>query len=223
MTGTFNCGALVTWWQAGHPDTEVLALTGSQAAGDAGPHSDIDLIAIGPYPEFVRVRGRWLGISVEAMVAPWEWYEGVIMRYERESNIGTITGMVANGLCLLGDGGPWRRLKALARDNWARGPEALSERELDAAYEKIRTLWANFLDAPDAATRQWLGWTLLTTFADVRFKERRWWAVKPRLVLTAWALGDPREAARVHEIMGAGFPEEDLRMLLASLVDRLPN
>lgn len=172
--------ALIEVMREAHPALETLVLTGSHATGRAGPHSDVDLLVVGPFASFERLRRRWNGWRVEAMQAPWTWYQETVSTYERHGNIGTVTDMVAHGILLFGDNAPWRDLQALARMYWARGPEPPSSQELEGIRERLSTLWGNLLDTEEPGAWRWLHGITLTVAVDAHFRMRGWWAVKPK-------------------------------------------
>src|SRR5690348_3521261 len=89
-------------------DVETVILTGSFATGKATEHSDIDLCYMGSFSGFQRESTAYQGHKFQLMIGPWSWYEHVVSEYERKgSNVGTITVMIANGICFVGDTDKW--------------------------------------------------------------------------------------------------------------------
>lgn len=53
------------------------------------------------------------GREFQLMIAPRSWYEHIVLDFEHEgTKIGTITGMLATGICLIGDNDKRRTLRA---------------------------------------------------------------------------------------------------------------
>ncbi len=137
---------------------ETVVLCGSHALGRATTRSDIDLCYIGDFPAFKREVMVYQGTEFQLMIGPWSWYEDVISNYERkEENIGTITGMLAQGICIYGESIRWKALSSLAQQYFLIGPNPLTEREISRIRMRITGLFDNYCDqCSNSAEQAWL-------------------------------------------------------------------
>lgn len=187
--------ALDEWvrsYVARQPDIQAVILAGSRAYGDALPSSDIDLCVVlqGVGAEFRRERTNLDQYPVEIMCGTWGWYDDVIERYERASNVGTITEMLARGILLWGGGEHWEDVRRRARASFHKGPDPADAQQrevLTRAHLQLENRWVRSA----GAERQWLWHALVREAAGALFVLRGWWAVKPHRKLGTIREKDP--------------------------------
>lgn len=180
---------------------EAVILCGSQATGRATVHSDIDLCYIGDFTEFQRETIVFANHEFQLMIAPWTWYEGVIEEYERKSNVGTITTMLAIGRIIWGKVEKWQSLHRLAKGCYNAGPEAATEADKRKIRQRITTLWKEFVDADINNQRKWLALHLVQACVEGHFTLRGWWAVKPKYQLEELNAKDVYMASLVEKFL----------------------
>lgn len=185
--------------------TETVVLCGSHSIGRATEHSDIDLCYIGDFPTFKREIVSYHNQEFQLMIAPWTWYEEVITSYERkEGNVGTITVMLAHGVCVAGDSPKWEKLHKLAKDYFDMGPSEISPRALQKARMNITGLFDNYCDQERNSYEQtWLSFHLIQHCIESQFLIKGWWAVKPKHELHELRLRDSHMADLVEECIAA--------------------
>ena len=202
------------------PGRETIVLCGSHAAGRATPGSDIDLCYIGDFTGFRRESHRFEGAEFQLMIAPWSWYEDVIRNHERRGNVGTVTAMLAHGVCLAGCSPRWQELQRAARTFYQGGPSEMSQDEMRRIRIRVTDLWGDFADAAAGAQRRWLAMHLIQACVDAHFRIRRWWAVKSKHQLDELASGDPLVAGMVEECLRApGEDDASLRRLCVHVLE----
>ncbi|CAG7619353.1 nucleotidyltransferase domain-containing protein [Paenibacillus allorhizosphaerae] len=183
-------------------DLEAIILCGSQAAGTATAHSDIDLCYIGKFSEFRREFKYFNNYEFQIMIAPWDWYKEVLNGYERKSNIGTITTMLAKGVCLWSNcTKKWIELHEEASAYYASGPTPASQEELTRIRKRITELWNNFMDADNEVTSAWIRNQILQSCVDAHFIIHHWWAVKPKYQMNELRRRDPLLADYIVECL----------------------
>ncbi|UVI33122.1 nucleotidyltransferase domain-containing protein [Paenibacillus spongiae] len=189
-----------------HSSLEAIILCGSQATGMATAHSDIDLCYIGQFPSFKRVNSTYKDYDVQIMIAPWTWYEEVIRSFERKGNIGTITTMLAAGICLWSKRtltSKWKELQDEAKRYYEAGPTPAAPEELIRMKRKIIELWNNYKDAHDEWSSIWLRNTLVQDCIEAHFIIQNWWAVKPKYLIRTLRERDPVLAVNLQECLGS--------------------
>nr|WP_240546661.1 nucleotidyltransferase domain-containing protein [Paenibacillus artemisiicola] len=173
-------------------NVETVVLCGSYATGRASTQSDIDLCYIGDFSAFHRESIVSKGREFQLMIAPWSWYKHVILEYEQEgTNIGTITVMLATGVCLIGDNDKWQTMRAQAESLYHKGPKAPSVEEVRKIRVRITDLWEDFCDAKTELDRKWLATETLQKCVEAFFFLRNWWAVKPKYQMEDLKARDP--------------------------------
>ncbi len=83
-----------------HGNVDSVILSGSQATGKATERSDIDLCYIGELTAFSRESLFYGSREFQLMIAPWSWYQHVVLEHERKGNNGTITVMCRSSIRL---------------------------------------------------------------------------------------------------------------------------
>ncbi|MCL6443169.1 MAG: nucleotidyltransferase domain-containing protein [Alicyclobacillus sp.] len=132
---------------------ESIVLCGSYATGKATERSDVDLCYIGQFANFSRESVTHHGREYQLMIAPWSWYQHVVSEYERKGNVGTITVMLATGICIRGDTEKWCDLRKLACHYYRIGPNQPSEGEIRKIKAGISDLWDDYDDAVHGGRR----------------------------------------------------------------------
>lgn len=197
-------------------EIETIILYGSHALGRATTRSDIDLCYIGSFPAFKREVIAYQGMEFQLMIGPWSWYEDVISSYERkEENIGTVTGMLAQGICIYGESIRWKTLSALAHQYFLIGPNPLTERQISRIRMRITGLFDNYCDqCSNTAEQAWLAFYVVQCCIESQFKLRNWWAVKPKYELDELTQKDAAMAELVgHCIKSKGADKASLSSL----------
>ncbi|MFZ5353123.1 MAG: hypothetical protein ACOZCL_10435 [Bacillota bacterium] len=162
-------------------DIEAVLLCGSYSLNRATDRSDIDLCYIGQFDSFMRENLTFKRKEIQLMIAPWSWYEEVIKEYERNGNIGTITTMIAKGICLWGESDKLTELQELGKRYYMLGPSNLSADETFKIKKRISDLWNNYIDQESCSTSQsWLCFHLVNECIESQFKLKQWWAVKAK-------------------------------------------
>lgn len=171
---------------------ETVILCGSYAMGRATSRSDIDLCCIGNIPTFKRKVIVFRNKEFQLMIAPWSWYEDVIKNYERKNNVGTITTMLSQGICIYGSSEKWIELHKLSKEYFEIGPVQPSEKELHRARMQITDLMDDYLDQAGQSVNQlWLLYHIIETCIEYHFIVKAWWAVKPKYQIEELAKKDP--------------------------------
>ena len=197
-----------------YPELEAVVLCGSQANGMATAHSDMDLCYMGRFSEFKRKFDRFQSYDFQIMMAPWNWYKEVITGYERKGNIGTITGMLGNGICLWCNAAQkWTELQEEAITYYISGPAPAFPEELTRIRRRITDYWHNFVDADDDVASVWLRNRLLQECVDAHFVIRGWWAVKPKYQMNELRLKDAALAGYITECLRQADGEKSLRTI----------
>ncbi len=196
-------------------ELETVVLCGSHAEGRAAEHSDIDLCYIGEFPAFQRESRIFSQQEFQLMIAPWSWYEEVVRSYERKGNIGTITTMLAKGICIRGDGPKWRKLHDLAKRYYKAGPAPASADAIRRLRVQITGAWKDYCDKEgEPSERAWLGFHIVQTCLQAHFAIKGWWAVKTKHQLAELRRKDAALAALVDKcIASSGSDRELLRSL----------
>lgn len=182
------------------PELEATILCGSHANGLATDHSDIDLCCIGNFKEFRREYRTFQDYEFQLMIAPWEWYHEVISTYERKGNIGTITSMLANGICWWSSNETrWSALKEEAIKFFGQGPTPVSKDEVLRIRRRITELYNNFIDELDELTSKWIKNQIMTVCVEAHFTIRNWWAVKTKYQINVLRDLDPEFVRFIEE------------------------
>lgn len=201
---------------------ETVVLCGSHAAGRADGSSDIDLLFIGGYPDFRRERTVFESQLFELMIAPWSWYEHVVTSYERQGNVGTITVMLATGICLAGDTARWRSLRETAETYYAEGPAVPDADRIRKLQSALAGLYKDYRNAEDPAVRRWLSAELVREAVDAAFVSNRWWAVKPKHVMPELRNRDPLLAELTEACLAVSpASESEIERLYRYVIDEL--
>lgn len=187
---------------------ECVVLCGSYATGHATHHSDIDLCIIGDFPDFRSETKTFRGSDYHLMMAPLSWYRHVVSEYERKGNVGTITGMLANGICVSGDREKWSGLHELACHYYNVGPPPPSGEEIQRHLTRIRGLWNNYRDSTDPITRKWLYLDILKECVTGHFVLRCWWSAKPKYQLEELRVRDGVMADMVQTCLASSLPSD---------------
>ncbi|MHB9005105.1 MAG: nucleotidyltransferase domain-containing protein, partial [Coriobacteriia bacterium] len=189
---------------------ECVILCGSYATGKAAERSDVDLCYIGQFDDFSRERRlMYRGREYELMIAPWSWCEHVVSEYERKGNIGTITAMLATGVCLRGDSETWRKLQQFARQHYDAGPSRPTDIEIRKIKAGISDLWDDYCDASDTLVRRWISVEIVRECVNAQFILRGWWAVKTKYQLEELTNRDKNMAELVHLCLdSSGYNDE---------------
>ena len=183
-----------------HTELEAIILCGSQAAGNATVHSDIDLCYIGQFPSFRREYQSYKEYDFQLMIAPWDWYAEVIRSYERKGNIGTITIMIAQGYCLwTNKNDTWKKLREEAVRSYLDGPARASVEELLRHKRLITELWTNYIDLDDSLSVSWMISQIIHQCVESHFLIQNWWAVKPKHQMRYIQDRDPSMAVLLAE------------------------
>lgn len=182
---------------------ETVVLCGSHATGRATAHSDIDLCYIGNFPAFKREVIIYENIEFQLMIASWSWYNDVITNYERkEENGGTITVMLAHGICIYGENAKWANLSETAMKYFSLGPCKASERTIRSIRLRITGLFDNYSDQPvNSLNQKWLSFHLIECCIESEFKIKNWWTVKPKYELDELLQKDPIMSGLVEECL----------------------
>lgn len=198
---------------------ECVILCGSYATGKATQRSDIDLCYIGQFADFSRENLIHNGREYQLMIAPWSWYEHVVSEYERRGNIGTITTMLAKGICLRGDSKEWRELHQLARHYYHIGPNPPNDSEIRRIKVGISDLWDDYCDASDPCIRKWISIEIVRECINAQFILRGWWAVKTKHQLEELANRDANMAELLQECLDSlGFNDEAMERLVQLVI-----
>lgn len=197
-----------------HSGMEAIVLCGSQATGTATEHSDIDLCYMGQFPEFKREFRFFKDYELQLMIAPWEWYKEVLNSYERRNNVGTITSMLANGVCLWSKHrNKWVELHDEALKYYIMGPTPASHEELTRIRRKITELWGSYIDAENELTSTWIKNQILQDCVEAHFVINHWWAVKPKYQMEVLRRKDPLMISYLHGCLNMTSESKALKVL----------
>jgi hypothetical protein len=205
-------------------DVETVVLCGSYATERATSRSDIDLCFIGGFTAFKREVIIYDNYEFQLMIAPWSWYEDVITNYERqEGNGGTITVMLAQGICIFGENEKWNNLSSLVKKYFSLGPSPSSERTLRGIRLRVTGLFDNYCDQqPYSLNQSWLSFHLIECCIEAQFKIKNWWTVKPKYVLEELNHRDSVMADIVEEcLVSKGSDKEALQKLCIYVLEPL--
>lgn len=205
-------------------DVETVVLCGSYATERATNRSDIDLCYFGDFPAFKREVIIYDNYEFQLMIAPWSWYKDVITNYERqEGNGGTITVMLAQGICVFGENEEWTNLSSIAKKYFSLGPSPSSERTLRGIQLRVTGLFDNYCDQqPYSINQSWLSFHLIECCIEAQFKIKNWWTVKPKYVLEELQNRDPVMTDIVEGcLVSRGSDRETLHRLCMHVLESL--
>ncbi|MEK3917368.1 nucleotidyltransferase domain-containing protein [Paenibacillus sp. FSL H7-0331] len=194
-------------------ELEAIILCGSQATGKATANSDIDLCYMGEFAEFKREYRMFNGYEFQIMIAPWIWYRDVITSFERTNNIGTITSMLANGICLWSRSNCWDELQKEALHHLNMGPVPASNKELSQIRRRITDLWNNYIDSDSELDSYWIGNHLLHSCVEAQFVINNWWSVKTKYQMHELMIRDPYAVKFIKDYVGMEKTRESLQAL----------
>lgn len=201
-------------------NVETVVLSGSFATGKATKHSDIDLCYIGQFSGFQRESINFRGHEFQLMIGPWSWYEHVVSEFERNgNNIGTITVMLATGVCLIGDTEKWRSLNSLAISHYNRGPKKTSIDEIRKIRVRITDLWEDFCDAEKEQVRLWLALDILQKCVEAHFIFQNRWAVKTKYQIEELKAHDPIMASHLSKCISSLGSTEELQNICSYVLE----
>lgn len=201
---------------------ETVVLCGSHSTGRATAHSDIDLCYIGNFPDFKREVIAYNNHEFQLMIAPWNWYEDVISSYERkEGNIGTITTMIARGICVFGNSQKWEQLHSLGKEYFDLGPAEISARALVGIRLRLTGLFDNYIDQiVNSHEQTWLSFHLIQCCIESQFQIKKWWAVKPKYELEELRLRDSHMATLAEACLNTmGRDKEAVKKLCRHVLE----
>lgn len=196
-----------------YPAAKVALLSGSRARGEGRPDSDYDLFLLfDSLPEGAWREKRWFeGKAFELFGHDPGTLSYFCRTMVSRSGVASVPEMVADGLVLIGEGGPalaWAR--DLARRTLAAGPPPLDPAMKRARLSAVTELRETLASCPPGPALTSVGVALYPLLADFTLRAEGAWSASVKRMPSALAELDPELGERFVSgfaaLFGAGDP-----------------